>query len=125
MTPDNATTDQYATIECNGDVVTATLVGPTLGEHEGAVISYMLRDAIDNAPGVRAVVLDFAQVSFINSAMIGACVTIRNAAEAAGAQTVLYAMAREIEAVFKLCKFNKLFAIARDEKQLAKFTKAG
>ena len=61
----------FAHIDDTTGVLTARLVGPAFGEREGEVVYSMLESATN--PGHRALVLDFTDVNFVNSAGLGAC----------------------------------------------------
>ena len=113
--------DLFATISGDDDVITACLVGPTVGEREAGIIRQMIETRLAEANGpIRFVVLDFTDVAFINSAGLGACIQVRNAVKAAGADVVLYGMSKDIGAVFKMSGLEKIFRVAKDEKGLEK-----
>ncbi len=113
--------DHYASLTFEGVVLTVKPVGPSLGEHEGAVMANLVKEHLEEAAAsVRHIVLDFADVSYINSAALGSCVVINNHAKGVGADAILLHMSKEIAGVFKMCRFDRIFKIAPNEKKLAK-----
>lgn len=118
------TTDQFATIQTEGHVVTARLHGPNVGEREGGIILNRITAHVDQLSGpVKHIVLNFADVTFLNSAGIGSCIQIQNLAKKNGARTILYAVTADIQQVLKITRLDRLFKIADNEKQLAKLTR--
>lgn len=114
----------FADVTVEGGVLTARLVGPSIGQREGPIIASTIEAKfVDAAPPVRHVVLDFADVTYINSSGLGSCVTIHNQAKSQKAGVVLYRMRDDIRDVFKMTRMDKIFKIAPDEKKLAKFVK--
>ena len=68
----------FADLALDNEVLTAHMVGPSVGGREAPIISRMVQDRINEVGnGLRYVVLDFSDVTFINSAGLGACVISR------------------------------------------------
>ena len=68
----------------------------------------------------RFVVLDFSDVTYINSAGLGACVMIHRICQPRKAPVVMYGLRPEIETVFKMSGLHKIFKIAMNEQKLEK-----
>ena len=102
-------------------VLTVRLVGPTIGTREAPIISDEVSGAIDQLKGgLSAVVLDFTDVTFMSSVGLGACITIRNKADAAGAKAVLYGLNPDLRKLFKLMKLDRLYSVADSADALRK-----
>ncbi len=116
----HGTSQLFAHLSQQRGVLTARLVGPSIGQREGEVIAGMIEVKLADELPVAFVVLDFTEVSFINSAGIGACVSIHTRARKGNAVVVLYAMQEGIGEVFKMTRLDKIFKIADSPKRLAK-----
>lgn len=111
----------FADLTLQGGVLTARLVGPTLGQREGPVVAGMVQSRLEAAPEpVRFVVLDFSKIDYINSAGLGSCVTIHTQCKPKKAVVVLHALKNELREVFKMTRLDRIFKIADDPKRLAK-----
>jgi len=111
----------FADISFRNGVLTAVLVGPSIGQREGAVISKMVRAEIDAAPApVSYVVLDCGKINFLNSAGLGSFIEIHNAAKARQGKIGLYRLSDDLKSVFKMTRLDKLFKMIDNEKALAK-----
>jgi stage II sporulation protein AA (anti-sigma F factor antagonist) len=64
--------------------------------------------------GVRRVTVDFAEVSFVDSACLSALVRAREAAEEAGVELMLAAVGRPTRRVLDMTGLTSLFRIAED-----------
>ena len=62
--------------------------------------------------------IDVQRVTFMNSMGPGACIAIRNPAEANKAPTILYGLAAELFQMLKVVKVDHLFALVQDEAEL-------
>ncbi len=114
--------ERFAEIVVERGVLTARLTGPSVGQREGEVVAGMIQARLEGPDAVSSIVLDFTDVSFINSAGLGSCVTVHNDAKPHGAAVVLYGMQVSIRDVFTMTRLDKLFKIADDEKRLGKLT---
>ena len=126
MTPEEqsgSSEQRFAEMIFEGGVLTARLTGPSVGQREGEVVATMIQARLDGPDSVSSIVLDFTDISFINSAGLGSCVVVHNTAKPHGAIVVLYRMQDSIRDVFTMTRLDKIFKIANDEKRLAKFTK--
>ena len=113
---------RFAEIIIERGVLTARLTGPSVGQREGEVVAGMIQARLEGPDAVSSIVLDFSDISFINSAGLGSCITVHNNAKPHGAAVVLYAMHASIRDVFTMTRLDKLFKIADDEKRLRKLT---
>ncbi len=112
--------ERFAEIIIERGVLTARLTGPSVGQREGEVVTSMIQARLEGPDPVHSIVLDFTDVSFINSAGLGSCVTVHNDAKSRGAAVILYGMDASIRDVFTMTRLDKLFKIADDEKRLKK-----
>jgi len=96
------------------------ITAPSIGQREVPIITDEIGARIDEAGSLRWIVLDLSQVRFLNSMALGMCVDFRNRGAAMGAKTAILGMNEELEALFRMVKFDRLFTIARDEATLAK-----
>lgn len=113
----------FAALTLDRGVLTARLVGPSLGQREGPVVAEMIGEQLRGAEPIGYVVLDFTDIEFINSAGLGSCVTIQTHAKKAGkAVVILHALRKELREVFKMTRLDKIFKVADDPKRLAKLT---
>ncbi len=110
----------FADLSLERGVLTARLVGPSIGEREGEVIAGMIKKKLQGTEPVAYVVVDFSQVSYINSAGLGSCVVVHNESKARGATVVLYAMQANIRDIFKMTRLDKVFKVADDAQRLTK-----
>ena len=101
-------------------VLTARLTGPSVGQREGEVVAAMIQSRLEADDAVSSIVLDFSDISFINSAGLGSCVVVHQTAKSHGAAVVLYAMQTSIRDVFTMTRLDKIFKIAADEERLEK-----
>ena len=111
----------YADLSFANGVLTARLEGPNIGDREGQAIAGMIESHIEEqAWTIKAIVLDFSDVKFINSAGLGSCVVIRNNALRIKAEPVLFGLSKDIANAFRMCGFGKIFKIIENEKKLSK-----
>ena len=91
-------------------VVTARIIGPAVEEHRGTAIVETVGRAIDEAAeSVRALVLDFGNVAFINSSGIACCIQLCNGLKAKGIRTIVYRPSDRVREIFRQLKLEKLF----------------
>jgi anti-anti-sigma factor len=115
----------FAEVETIAGILTAKLIGPTLGQREVPIITEIVGGKIDSAGGsLRWVVLDLSEIGFMNSMALGMCVDFHKRAAAAGAKTAIVGMNDDITSLFKMVRFDRLFTIARSPRELAKALQA-
>jgi anti-anti-sigma factor len=95
------------------------LIGPNLGEREVGIITDMVRREIDRpATALKNLVLDFTNISFMNSMALGMCIDFRNRTAKAGGKTVLTGLNQQLLDLLKMVKVEKLYTIVRSENDL-------
>ena len=91
-------------------VVIARIIGPAVEEHRGKAILETVGRVINEATeSVRALVLDFGDVTFINSSGIGCCVQLCNGLKEKGTRTIVYRPSDRVREIFRQLKLEKLF----------------
>ena len=124
MSDSSETKQLFAQMNVERGALVVHIVGPTFGEREGPIIQKMIEDRLDEEETELAfVVLNFADVGFMNSSGLGACVMIHRIATAQKKKVVPYALSDELLKVIKMTQMDKLFKLAEDEKKLAKILK--
>ncbi len=111
----------YVDVTTEGGVITARIRQPNVEEHEASIILDRLREAMEKTGSdLQAVVLDFGEVTFINSSGLAACIEVRNGAAAKGAQTILYRPREDVSNLFRMVKVDRLYTFANDAQELKK-----
>jgi len=64
--------------------------------------------------GVRAFVLDFSNVEYLNSMNIAAIIALRSRLEKRGAQLALANLREQVVSIFRVLKLERLFALDHD-----------
>ena len=115
----------FAQITPTLGMVTAKLVGPSIGQREVPIIIDLVGAAItEKGAGLEFLVLDLSQVTFMNSMALGMCVDLRNRATKSGtkAKVIISGMNAELTNLFKMVRFDKLFTFVKDGAELKKAT---
>ena len=96
--PDSPTPGLRAVdIKADGDTIVARIVGPVIESNRAEVILDVIGRTIKDAgSGLRFLVLDFDDVTFINSSGIGACMQVASWAKANGTVPVLFRPCEEV-----------------------------
>ncbi len=112
---------EYVDVTTDSGVVTARITEPNVEEQAASIILNTVREAM-NHPGLdlQAVVLDFGEVTFINSSGLAACIELRNAAAAQDARTIVYRARLGVSDLFRLVKVDRLYLFANDQQELDK-----
>lgn len=112
---------EYVDVTTDRGVVTARITEPNVEEQAASIILNTVREAM-NHPGLdlQAVVLDFGEVTFINSSGLAACIELRNAAAAQDARTIVYRARLGVSDLFRLVKVDRLYLFANDQQELDK-----
>ncbi|MCH7797689.1 MAG: STAS domain-containing protein [Planctomycetes bacterium] len=91
-------------------VVTARIIGPAVEEHRGNAILETVGRAIEEAAdSVRALVLDFGNVTFINSSGIACFIRLCNGLKEKGIRTIIYRPGANLGDIFREMKLDKMF----------------
>ena len=98
--------EELQVVEDNGVVVVTVL------ESECPNIWPAVQPLIEQ--GVKSCVLDFSNVSYLNSMSIAAIISLRNKARAADVKVALANVQENIKSVFRILKLEKLFELGYD-----------
>ncbi|MGA2265161.1 MAG: STAS domain-containing protein [Phycisphaerae bacterium] len=77
-------------------------------------ISESLYELVDRQ-ALRKIMLDFSDVKFMSSQMVGVLVSLHNRARAIKGRVVLYAMKPELRRVFQIMNLHKILEFAENE----------
>ncbi len=114
-----------ADVSVEGGVITARIIGPAIEEHRASALFDSVAHALDQAESVRALILDFNDVSFINSSGLGAVIQLRNKTHAAGARAFAYLPNPSLVDIFKRSALDRTVTIVTTKKELAAALKPG
>ncbi len=93
-------------------VVTARIIGPAVEEHRGEAIVETVGRVIDEATdSVRALVLDFGNVTFINSSGIACCIRLCKGIKEKGIRTIIYRPSGKLRDIFRAMKLQEMFEL--------------
>jgi anti-anti-sigma factor len=107
-------------IKAEGDMVAAKIVGPAIESNRAQIILDTVGKAIDEiGNGLRFMVLDLAEVTFINSTGIGICIQLGNRAKATGGLPILYRPTEDVNEIFVRCKADAIFTMVKTTDELA------
>ncbi len=108
-------------IKAEGDTIAAKIIGPVIVANRAQVILDDVGRAIDDAgSGLRFLVLDFDEVTFINSTGIGTCLELGTRAKAKAARPILYRLTSDVNEIFTRCKVDLIYTIVQSQAELAK-----
>jgi anti-anti-sigma factor len=108
-------------IKAEGDTVAVKIVGPVIEANRAQMILDDVGRALEAAgSGLRFMVLDFAEVTFINSTGIGICFQLGNRAKAQGALPVLYRLTQDVNEIFTRCRADAVYTIVQTKDELAR-----
>ncbi len=109
----------YLDVSTDEGIVTATVTAEAVEEREATALLAAVQDAMSQAgPDLRGVVLDLADVGFINSSGLAALIEIRNGADARGAPTILYRIRDDVTQLFTMVKIDRLYGFASTSEEL-------
>ena len=108
-------------IKAEGDTIAAKIIGPVVEANRAQVILDDVGKAIDDAgSGLRFMVLDFDEVTFINSTGIGTCLQLGSRAKAKAACPILYRLTSEVNEILMRCKVDSIYTIVQSQAELAR-----
>jgi anti-anti-sigma factor len=108
-------------IKAEGDMLAARIVGPVIEANRARIIMDDVGQAIEQAgSGLRFMVLDFEEVTFINSTGIGVCLQLGNRARAQGARPILYRLTADVNEIFTRCRVDAVYTIVQTTDELTK-----
>jgi anti-sigma B factor antagonist len=104
-------------VEKMGDVTIACLSDrKILIEQHIQVIGDQLLNLVKES-GEKKLLLNFRNVEYMSSAVLGMLVTLNKSVKAAGGKLVLCSIDPQIREVFEITKLDKLFVIRSDEQE--------
>jgi anti-sigma B factor antagonist len=108
-----------------GAKMTYTIIEP-LGLLDGQNANKIRREVTDSITnGIKAIVVDFQGVTFINSSAIGALVATLKAVTAEGGEMFFCSLTPQVSMVFELTRMDSVFKICGDRSEaLQKFANA-
>ena len=99
------------------DVTIATFIDRRiLAEENIRILSELLLELVDKSRA-KKMLLDFRNVKYMSSAVLGMLITLNKKVQAAGGQLVLCNIDLNIREVFELTKLDKLFVIRGGEQE--------
>ena len=108
-------------IKADGDMIAAKIIGPVIEANRAQIILDDVGKAIDDAgSGLRFMVLDFDEVTFINSTGIGTCLQLGARVKAQAARPILYRLTSDVNEILTRCKVDSIYTIVQSQAELAK-----
>jgi anti-anti-sigma factor len=90
---------------------TVKIIQPS-GILDGANVNQLRREVIEIVEmGADIVLIDFQDVTFMNSSGLGALVSILKAVRSAGAELFICSLSEQVKMIFKLTKMDRVFKI--------------
>jgi anti-anti-sigma factor len=109
----------YVEIEVRPGIVYVKLVGPQVGQRESPIIGQEA-DPFLKAAGksMKHFIIDLSSVTFMSSMGLGAVISLRNKANAAGAKSILYGTSPDLAKLFAMMKMDSMFKFAKNQGEL-------
>ncbi|MHC4219472.1 MAG: STAS domain-containing protein [Planctomycetota bacterium] len=108
-------------IKTEGDMLAARIVGSVIESNRAQVILDAVTRAMDGlGSDLRFMVIDFDEVTFINSTGIGACLQLATKAKAGGAVPIAYRPTEDVTEIFTRCKVDSVFRMVQTTDELAR-----
>lgn len=99
-------------------------VGPSIGQREAPIIQEEVKPYLDAmGKDLKYLVMDMSTTTFMSSMGLGMCIAFRNIAAGAKADSILFGLSKELLGLLSMMKIEKLYKIAKDQKQLDKLLK--
>ena len=112
-------TESLLDVSTDGGVVTARILADAVEEREATIILNAVKEAMKGAgKELSRIVLDFGEMTFINSSGLAACIELRNGAAERGIDTIIYRPTDDVHQLFKMVKIDRLYTFALDAEQL-------
>jgi len=106
-------------------VLTVRPFGPTIGEREAAILAPELKAAMSRTGAdLRVLVIDLSHVRVISSMGLALLIDLRARGREVRARTILCGLSRELRALLRLTKVDRLYTIARTESDVDRLTAA-
>ncbi len=107
-------------IKTEGDTVAAKIVGPVIEANRAQLILDAVGKAMEEIGSeFRFMVLDFDEITFINSTGIGMCIQLATRAKAKGARPILYRPTSDVHEIFTRCRVDAVYTIVKTTDELA------
>ena len=112
---------QFVRVTVKGGILTARLVGPSVGQREAPIITEEVGAVMQRyGRAIRCVVVDLSDVTMLSSMGLGMCIDIRNRAVKLKAPAVLFGLQPDIAQLFKMMRIERLYKIAKNRDDLAR-----
>ena len=112
------------TITRSGGTLLVKPTGPSVGQREAPIIQEEVKPYVEAmGKDLDHLVLDMSTTTFMSSMGLGMCIALRNSASAAKADAILFGLSKELLGLMSMMKIEKLYKIAKDQKQLDKLLK--
>ena len=112
------------TITRSGGALLIKPTGPSVGQREAPIIQEEVKPYVEAmGKDLEHLVLDMSTTTFMSSMGLGMCIALRNSASAAKADAILFGLSKELLGLMSMMKIEKLYKIAKDQKQLDKLLK--
>ena len=112
------------TITRSGGTLLIKPTGPSVGQREAPIIQEEVKPYVEAmGKDLEHLVLDMSTTTFMSSMGLGMCIALRNSASAAKADAILFGLSKELLGLMSMMKIEKLYKIAKDQKQLDKLLK--
>ena len=95
-----------------------------MGQREAPIIDTDVKGLFELAgDNLKGLVIDLSDVTFMSSMGLGACVALRNHAMGAGAKVAIHGLNDDLDALFKMMRFHKMFDMQKNDQALEKWLK--
>ena len=112
------------TITRSGGTLLIKPTGPSVGQREAPIIQEEVKPYVEAmGKDLEHLVLDMSTTTFMSSMGLGMCIALRNSASAAKGDAILFGLSKELLGLMSMMKIEKLYKIAKDQKQLDKLLK--
>ena len=112
------------TITRSGGTLLIKPTGPSVGQREAPIIQEEVKPYVEAmGTDLDHLVLDMSTTTFMSSMGLGMCIALRNSASAAKGDAILFGLSKELLGLMSMMKIEKLYKIAKDQKQLDKLLK--
>ena len=108
-------TEVQLVVQNIGDVVVVSLGSSTI--LDGITVEAVARRLFElvDQQARRKILLDFSQVKFLSSSMLGVLIRLQKRAGAIKGRVVIVGLRPELHRVFKITRLDKIFNFYRDE----------
>lgn len=112
---------QFVRVTVKGGILTARLVGPSVGQREAPIITEEVGAVMKRyGRAIRYVIVDLSDVTMLSSMGLGMCIDLRNRAVKLKAPAILYGLQPDIAQLFKMMRIERLYKVAKNRDDLAR-----